>query len=45
MDIRPIKTKRDYKKALRRIELLIPAKIGTGEGDELDVLAVRRQPI
>jgi HTH-type transcriptional regulator/antitoxin HigA len=39
MDIRPIKTKRDYKKALRRTELLISAKIGTGEGDELDVLA------
>jgi HTH-type transcriptional regulator/antitoxin HigA len=39
MDIRPIKTKRDYEKALRRIETLITAKAGTDEGDELDVLA------
>jgi HTH-type transcriptional regulator / antitoxin HigA len=39
MDIRPIKTKRDYEKALRRIEALMSAKPGTDEGDELDVLA------
>ena len=39
MDIRPIKTKRDYEKALRRIDTLMSAKAGTDEGDELDVLA------
>jgi HTH-type transcriptional regulator/antitoxin HigA len=39
MDIRPIKTKRDYEKTLRRIEALITAKAGTDEGDELDILA------
>lgn len=39
MDIRPIKTKRDYEKALRRLEVLMSAKPGTDEGDELDVLA------
>lgn len=39
MDIRPIKTKRDYEKALRRIEDLMSAQPGTDEGDELDVLA------
>lgn len=39
MDIRPIKTKRDYEKALCRIETLFTAKAGTDEGDELDVLA------
>ena len=39
MDIRPIKTRRDYKKALARIETIIAAKAGTDVGDELDVLA------
>ena len=39
MNIRPIKTKRDYEKALRRVEALISAKTGTDRGDELDVLA------
>ena len=39
MDIRPIKTKRDYEKALSRLEVLMSAKPGTDEGDELDVLA------
>lgn len=39
MDIRPIKTRRDYANALRRIEALMSAQPGTDEGDELDVLA------
>lgn len=39
MDIRPIKTKRDYEKGLRRIEALMSAQPGTDEGDELEVLA------
>ena len=39
MDIRPIRTKRDYEQVLRRIETLMGAKSGTDEGDELDVLA------
>ena len=39
MDISPIRTKRDYEKALRRIEVLIPAITATDEGDELDILA------
>jgi len=39
MDIRPIKTKQDYEKALLRLEVLMSAKPGTEEGDELDVLA------
>ena len=38
MDIRPVRTKRDYERALRRIETLIDAKSGTDEGDELEVL-------
>ena len=39
MDIRPIRTKRDYQSSLRRIETLMDAKSGTDEGDELEVLA------
>lgn len=39
MDIRPIRTKRDYERALRRIETLMDAESGTDEGDELEVLA------
>jgi HTH-type transcriptional regulator/antitoxin HigA len=39
MDIRPIRTKRDYERALRRIATIMDAKSGTDEGDELDVLA------
>lgn len=38
MTIAPIKTKRDYERALRRIEQLMDAKPGTKNGDELDVL-------
>ena len=39
MDIRPIKSRQDYEKALRRVEVLMTTKPGTDEGDELDVLA------
>jgi HTH-type transcriptional regulator / antitoxin HigA len=38
MDIAPIRTRRDYRKALKRIEGLMRAKRGTPEGDCLDVL-------
>jgi len=38
MDIAPIKTKRDYRQALREIEGLMGAKRNTPEGDRLDVL-------
>ena len=38
MNIRPIRTKKDYGKALHRIETLISAKTGSTQGDELDVL-------
>ena len=38
MDIKPIKTKKDYEAALRRIEGLMGAKKGSAEGDQLDVL-------
>ena len=39
MDIKPIKTKRDYETALKMIEHLMTAKRNTPEGDRLDILA------
>ena len=39
IEIRPVKTKRDYKQALETIERLMGAKPNTPEGDTLDVLA------
>src|ERR671936_1894887 len=38
-EVRPIRTKRDHKSALKEIERLWGAKTGTPEGDRLDVLA------
>ena len=38
MEIRPIKSEKDYDLALRRIEELWGSKIDTPEGDELDLL-------
>jgi HTH-type transcriptional regulator/antitoxin HigA len=38
MDIKPIKTKKDYQKALKRIEELWGSKENTPEGDEFEVL-------
>lgn len=38
MDIRPIKSHKNYRMALRRIDELFNAKAGTPDGDELDVL-------
>lgn len=38
MNITPIKTRRDHRRALKEIEGLMTAKRGTPEGDRLDVL-------
>jgi HTH-type transcriptional regulator / antitoxin HigA len=38
MDIKPIRTKRDYEAALKEIERLMGAKRNSPEGDRLDVL-------
>jgi HTH-type transcriptional regulator/antitoxin HigA len=38
MDIRPIKTQRDYRRKLEEIEGLMNAKRDTPDGDRLDVL-------
>src|SRR6266700_1019960 len=39
MDIKPIKSDRDYEQALQRVESLWKAREGSAESDELDVLA------
>src|SRR5438132_8331128 len=38
-DIKPIRTKKDYETALAEVERLWGAKIGTPDGDRLDILA------
>ena len=38
MDISPIKTARDHRRALKEIEGLMTAKRGTPQGDRLDVM-------
>src|SRR2546430_15094478 len=38
-EVRPIRTKRDYEVALKKVERLWGAESGTAEGDRLDVLA------
>jgi HTH-type transcriptional regulator/antitoxin HigA len=38
MEIKPVKTKRDYTAALKEIERLFDAKSGTADGDRLEVL-------
>ena len=39
MDVQPIRTKRNYQSALRRVEALLDAAPGSQEEDELDVMA------
>jgi len=39
MEIKPVKTKKDYESALKEIERLFDATPGTREGDRLEVLA------
>ena len=38
MEIRPIKTEKDYDLALERVNTLFDARPNTNEGDELDIL-------
>lgn len=40
MEIKLIKTEQEYKEALKRLELIFDAKIGTPESDEADVLGL-----
>lgn len=40
MDIKPIKTEPDYRLALKRLEDIFDAPIGTPESDEADILGL-----
>lgn len=40
MDIRPIRTKKDYQLALARLELIFDAKKNSKQGDELEILSI-----
>jgi len=40
MNIKPIKTKKDYELAMTRLESLFDAKKGTPNGDELEILTL-----
>ena len=39
MNIKPIKSKTDYERALARLDELMDAEFGSERGDELEVLA------
>jgi HTH-type transcriptional regulator / antitoxin HigA len=40
MEIRPIKTRKDYQFAMQRLEEIFDARPNTAEGDELEVLSI-----
>lgn len=40
MNIKPVKTEADYREALKRLEIIFDAEIGTPESDEADVLGL-----
>jgi len=40
MNLKPIKTKKDYQQALNRLEIIFDTKKGTSQGDELEVLGI-----
>ena len=40
MNIKPIKTEKDYQNALNRLEKVFDAEPGTPKGDELEILAL-----
>ena len=40
MEIKPIKTESDYIRALKRLEIIFHAEIGTAESDEADILGL-----
>jgi HTH-type transcriptional regulator / antitoxin HigA len=40
MKIKPIKTDKDYQDALSRLEVIFDSKLGSKEGDELEILGI-----
>jgi HTH-type transcriptional regulator / antitoxin HigA len=40
MNVSPIRNEKDYQKALKRLEKIFDAKLGSKEGDELEILGI-----
>ncbi len=40
MNLKPIKTKKDYQAALERLEVIFDSKKGSPQGDELEILGI-----
>ena len=40
MKISPIKTEKNYKRALGRLEVIFDAELGSEDGDELEILSI-----
>jgi HTH-type transcriptional regulator/antitoxin HigA len=40
MNIKPIRTKKDYEQAIARLEVIFDSKKGTDKGDELEILGM-----
>ncbi|MEO6166171.1 MAG: helix-turn-helix domain-containing protein [Chitinophagales bacterium] len=40
MNLKPINTKKEYQKAIERLEIIFDAKKGTSDGDELEILGI-----
>src|SRR5690606_33261301 len=40
MEIKPIKNQKDYTRALERLDDIFDAKVGSPEGDELEILGI-----
>lgn len=40
MELKPVKTEKDYRNALARLEVIFDAKIDTKEGDEAEILSL-----
>ena len=40
MELKPIKTENDYRKALKRLEIIFDATANTKEGDEAEILSL-----
>lgn len=40
MELKPIKTEKDYRNALERLEVIFDAPIDTKDGDEAEILSL-----
>ncbi len=40
MNLKPIRTRKDYQQSLDRLEVIFDAKKGTDQGDELEILGI-----